>query len=178
MEWVPVLSRLRERYDTVVREAAKFGTVGAINTVLDFAVLNLLVFGLGVAPLRSKVAAALVATTSSYLMNRHWTFRHRDRQHVRRESTLFFLLNAIGLGISLAVLGVVRYGLDLDGPLALNAANVVALAVGMVFRFWSYRRFVWLKPAEVVTAAEDGDVVAAVVVDLAEEPPPETAARA
>ena len=174
MERVTLIARLRERYDTVAREAAKFGAVGAFNTVLDFAVLNALVFGLGVAPLRSKVAATLVATTSSYLMNRHWTFRHRDRQHVRRESTLFFLLNGVGLAISLAVLGVVRYGFDLTGPLALNAANVVALAAGMVFRFWSYRRFVWLKPAEVVTAAEDGDVVAAVVVDLVEEPPDTT----
>lgn len=159
------LARLRARYDTVAREAAKFGAVGAFNTALDFLVLNLLVFGLGQAPLRSKVAAALVATTSSYLMNRHWTFRHRDRQHVRRESTLFFALNGVGLAISLSILAVVRYGLGWDGALALNLANVVALAAGMVFRFWSYRRFVWLKPAEVAAAAEDGDVAAALVVD-------------
>jgi putative flippase GtrA len=164
-----VMARLRERYDTVAREAAKFGAVGAFNTVLDFAVLNLLVFGFGVPTLRSKVAAALVATASSYLMNRYWTFRHRDRQHVRRESTLFFLLNGVGLGISLAILGVVRYGFGLDSPLALNLANVVALGAGMVFRFWSYRRFVWLRPTEVDVAAEDGDFVAAVVRDLTED---------
>jgi putative flippase GtrA len=169
---VTVLTRLRERYDTVAREAAKFGAVGAFNTVLDFAVLNLLVFGLGQAPLRSKVGAALVATTSSYLMNRHWTFRHRARQHVRRESTLFFALNGVGLAISLVILGGVRYGLGLDSAIALNLANVVALAAGMVFRFWSYRRFVWLSPAGVETAAEEGDVVAAVVVDLAHEDGP------
>jgi putative flippase GtrA len=167
---VTLLARLRERYDTVAREAAKFGAVGFINAVLDFAVLNLLVFGFGVAPLRSKVASTLVATLSSYLLNRHWTFRLRDRQHMRRESTLFFLLNGVGLALSLAILGTVRYGFGLDGALALNAANVVALAAGMVFRFWSYRRFVWLKPAEVVAAADDGDVAAAVVVDLLGEP--------
>jgi putative flippase GtrA len=166
---VTVLARLRERYDVVAREAAKFGTVGAINTVLDFVVLNLLVFGFGVAPLRSKVASTLTATTSSYLMNRHWTFRHRERQHVRRESTLFFLLNGVGLAISLVIIGVVRYGFGLDSPLALNAANVLALGAGMVFRFWSYRRFVWLAPSEVEAAAEDGDVAAAVVVDLTVE---------
>jgi putative flippase GtrA len=166
------MTRLRERYDTVAREAAKFGTVGAINTLLDFVVLNLLVFGFGLPPLRSKVASTLVATGSSYLMNRHWTFRHRERQHVRRESILFFLLNGVGLAISLAILGFVRYGLGLDSVLAINAANVLALAAGMVFRFWSYRRFVWLKPAEVEAAAEDGDVAAAVVVDLSHETHP------
>ncbi|HWG93643.1 MAG TPA: GtrA family protein [Mycobacteriales bacterium] len=162
------LTRLRERYDTVAREAAKFGAVGAFNAVLDFAVLNLLVFGFGVPTLRSKVAATAVATVSSYLLNRHWTFRHRHRQAVARESVVFFVLNGIGLGISLTILGVVRYGLDLDSPLAINAANLVALAAGTVFRFWSYRTFVWRQPAVVETAAEDGDVVAAVVADLAD----------
>lgn len=139
------VARLRQRYDVVAREAAKFGAVGAVNTALDFAVLNLLVFGLGLPPLRSKVGSTVVAATSSYLMNRHWTFRHRVRQDVHREYTLFFLLNAVGLAIALLVLGVVRYGFGLEGPLALNAANVVGLGLGTVFRFWSYRRFVWTR---------------------------------
>ncbi len=161
-----VLTRLREKYDVVAREAAKFGAVGAINTVLDFAVLNLLVFGLGVAPLRSKVVSTVVAATSSYLMNRHWTFRHRERQNMSREYLLFFGLNAVGLGISLSVLGITRYGLGYDGALAINAANVVGLGLGTLFRFWSYRRFVWLTPDAVELAAEEGDMVAAVVVDV------------
>ncbi|MDP9435706.1 MAG: GtrA family protein [Actinomycetota bacterium] len=164
-----VLGRLRRKYDVVAREAAKFGAVGAVNTVLDFAVLNLLVFGVGLAPLRSKVLSTVVAATSSYLMNRHWTFRHRDRQDVRREYVLFFLLNAVGLAIALVVLGVVRYGLDQDSALALNAANVVGLGLGTVFRFWSYRRFVWTRPNDVAGAAEDGDVLAAVALDLDED---------
>ena len=166
------LTRLRERYDVVAREAAKFGLVGAFNALLDFAVLNLLVFGFGVATLRSKVASTAVATLSAYLLNRHWTFRHRDRQGVARESTLFFALNGVGLGISLTILAVVRYGLGWDSPLAINAANVLALGAGTVFRFWSYRKFVWLTPVGVATAAEEGDVVAAVVVDLATDEDP------
>ena len=161
-----MLGRLRRRYDGLAREAAKFGAVGAVNTVLDFAVLNLLVFGLGLAPLRSKVLSTVVAATSSYLMNRHWTFRHRDRQRVHREYVLFFLLNAVGLAIALLVLGVVRYGFDQDSALALNAANVVGLGLGTVFRFWSYRRFVWTRPDAVAEASADGDVLASVAVDL------------
>ena len=165
---VTVVTRLRAKYDVVAREAAKFGAVGAVNTVLDFAVLNLLVFGLGLAPLRSKVFSTVVAATSSYAMNRHWTFRHREKQGVRREYLLFFALNAVGLGISLLVLGVVRYGLDQDGALAINLANVVSIGLGTVFRFWSYRRFVWTQADAVETAADEGDVVAAVALDVAE----------
>ncbi len=160
-----VLARFREKYDVVAREAAKFGAVGAVNTLLDFAVLNLLVFGFDLQTLRSKVASTVVAATSSYLMNRHWTFRHRERQDVRREYVLFFLLNAVGLGISLAVLAVVRYGFGLDGALWINLANVVGIGFGTLFRFWSYRRFVWTSADAVATAAEEGDTVAAVVLD-------------
>lgn len=165
LEPVRGAARLREKYDRVAREAAKFGVVGAVNTVLDFAVLNLLVFGLGVPTLRSKVVSTVVAATSSYLMNRHWTFRHRERGDVRREYVLFFALNAVGLAIALLVLAAVRYGLDRNGALAINLANVVGLLLGTAFRFWSYRRFVWIHLDEVEAAAADGDVVAALTVD-------------
>ncbi len=162
-----VVNGLRAKYDVVAREAAKFGAVGAVNTVLDIAVLNLLVFGLHLAPLRSKVASTVVAATSSYCMNRYWTFRHRDRQDVRREYLLFFGLNAVGLAMNLLVIGGVHYGLDRDGALELNLANIVGLGLGTVFRFWSYRRFVWTHAGGVETAAEDGDTVAAVALDTA-----------
>jgi putative flippase GtrA len=168
LEPVTGVARLRERYDRVAREAAKFGVVGAVNTLLDFAVLNLLVFGLGVPTLRSKVVSTVVAATSSYVMNRHWTFRHRERGDVRREYLLFFALNAVGLAIALLVLAAVRYGLDRNGALALNLANVVGLLLGTAFRFWSYRRFVWTHEDEVEAAAADGDVVAALAVDTAD----------
>jgi putative flippase GtrA len=163
---VSTLTRLRQKYDVVAREAAKFGIVGAVNTVLDFVVLNVMVLVLGVPPLRSKVASTVVAATSSYLMNRHWTFRHRENQAVRKEYAVFFGLNAVALGISLTVLAVFRYGLGLEGALWLNLANVVAIGFGTVFRFWSYRRFVWLAPGSVETAADEGDYVAAVALDL------------
>jgi putative flippase GtrA len=61
---------------------------------------------------------------------------------------LFFLLNGVGLGIALACLGFSRYVLGLSGPLADNlAANVIGLALGTLFRFWSYRRWVFPDPS-------------------------------
>lgn len=175
-----VVGGLRAKYDVVAREAAKFGAVGAVNTVLDIAVLNLLVFGVGLAPLRSKVLSTVVAATSSYCMNRYWTFRHRERQDVRREYLLFFGLNAVGLALNLLVLGGVHYGLGHDGALALNLANVVGVGLGTVFRFWSYRRFVWTHADAVDDAAHEGDVLAGLALDAAaHEGPhgPQTAER-
>lgn len=162
-----VLSRLRKRYDVLAREMAKFGTVGAIAFSVDLALLNLLSVGLGVPELRSKVASTVVATAVSFALNRQWTFRHREQKGLGRESALFFALNAVGLAITLVVIAAVTYGLGLRGALALNAANIFGTGLGTLFRFWSYRRFVWLHPEQVATAAEDGDLAAALAVEHA-----------
>ena len=78
-------------------------------------------------------------------MNRHWTWRERARTGLRRELPLFLALSAIGLGITLTCLAVSHYGLGLTSPLADNvAANVVGLGFGMVWRFWSFKRWVFL----------------------------------
>ncbi|GGK66922.1 GtrA family protein [Ornithinimicrobium pekingense] len=144
--------RLRLLYDTLSREVAKFGTVGAVAFVLDTLLYNLLVFGLpGVLdgplegqPLAGKVVSASVATVFSWLGNRLWTFRHRRRAAVAHELGLFVVFNALGLAIALACLGFSRYVLDLHSQLADNiAGNGVGLVLGTLFRFWAYRTFVF-----------------------------------
>lgn len=155
------VASFRHRHRSLAREAMKFGAVGAFNTVLDFAVLNVLIFGLGVPALRSKVISTVFAASSAYFMNRYWTFQQRERQSVRREYVLFFGVNALGLIIGLVVLAVVRYGLDRDDALWLNLANLVGLALATVFRFWGYRRFVWTAPEAVGGTWEESTVPAA-----------------
>jgi putative flippase GtrA len=149
-----------QRFHNVVSEVAKFGAVGLVNTVLDYAVLNLL---LSIGPLKAKVASTIVATTASYVMNRQWTYNNRDRAGLRREYVLFFALNLAGLAIQLAVLGVAKYGLGFtehgggDDRLALNLFNALGIAVAMVFRFWAYRTFVF-KTAEAAPAPAAADI--------------------
>jgi putative flippase GtrA len=131
------------RLGHLVRELMKFGVVGGVAFVVDIGVFNLLLNATD-KPLTSKTLSTVVATTVAYLGNRHWTFRRRNRSGVRREYTLFFLLNGVGLLIALACLATSHYLLDFTSRLADNiAANVVGLALGTSFRFWSYRRFVF-----------------------------------
>ncbi|MDQ1614596.1 MAG: hypothetical protein QOJ60_535 [Actinomycetota bacterium] len=131
------------RLGHLVRELMKFGVVGLVAFVTDVALFNLFLH-LTDKPLTSKALSTVVATTVAYAGNRHWTFRHRSRSGVRREYTLFFLLNGVGLAIALGCLAVSHYVLDFTSRLADNiAANVVGLALGTTFRFWSYRRFVF-----------------------------------
>ena len=131
------------RLGHVVRELMKFGVVGGIAFLVDIGVFNL-VLHLTDKPLTSKTVSTVLATTVAYAGNRTWTFRKRSRSTVRREYTLFFVFNGVGLLIALACLGVSHYVLDFTSRLADNiAANGVGLVLGSAFRFWSYRRFVF-----------------------------------
>jgi putative flippase GtrA len=99
-------------------------------------------------PLTAKVISTILATSVAFAGNRQWTFRHRERAGLRREYMLFFVLNAVGLAIALSCLGVSHYLLDFTSPLADNiSANGVGMVLGTMFRFWSYRKFVFTAPA-------------------------------
>jgi putative flippase GtrA len=141
-----MIKSLYLRWQTLVHELAKFGIVGAINTVIDFGIFNALRAGFDVGPLTSSTIALVVAATSSYLMNRYWTFRHRARSGLGREYLLFFVLNGIGLGIQLSCIGVSHYLLGYTSLYADNLAKVVGLLIGTVFRFLTYKRWVFLEP--------------------------------
>ncbi|MFI6811396.1 GtrA family protein [Nonomuraea sp. NPDC050328] len=142
------LKRAYHRFTDLVHEFAKFGTIGAIAFVLDLGLFNLLNVVMGIGVLSSKVGAAVVATTFAYLGNRYWTFRHREQSGLGREYFLFFLLNGIGLLISLLVLGFTEYTLKLSDPISTNVANLIGVGLGTLFRYWSYKRWVFLEATE------------------------------
>jgi len=132
----------------VWREAAKFGLVGLFNFVVDAGLFNLLRHtSFEHKPLTAKFISTTVAVISSYFMNRHWTWRDKTRSGLRRELPLFVVLSAIALGISLACLGVSHYLLGHTSVLADNiSANGFGLVLGTAFRFWSFKKWVFLTP--------------------------------
>lgn len=145
----------RGRFRQVAHEGLKFLAVGGLGYLVDVGVFNLLMYageGGGVLnhkPLTAKVISVVVATLVTYAGNRTWTFSARARTGVAREYALFFVLNAVGLVITALPLAVSRYVLGLSGPVADNlAANVVGWGLASLFRFWSYRRWVFVRHPE------------------------------
>jgi putative flippase GtrA len=126
-------------------EVLKFGIVGAIDTVLHFGLLNLLL-RLDAPGLVANGVGNGVAIVSAYVLNRYWTFSHRARSGTGREFTIFLIVNGIGWLISQACIAVTEYGLGRHDKLALNIAAVVGVGLGTVFRFTTYKRFVFLSP--------------------------------
>lgn len=149
-----IFRALLDRFGHLVHELGKFGTVGAVAFVVDIVLFNVAVGALDMERLTAKTLATVVAATVAFLGNRFWTWRHRERSGLAREYGLYFFFNIVGLGIGLACLAISHYGLGSIWPgvfkslLADNiSANLVGAALGTMFRFWSYRRFVFVGPA-------------------------------
>ncbi len=141
------------------KELGKFGLVGLVAYLIDLTIFNLLRFAGGEGPLfdkplTAKAISVLAATTFAYFGNRHWTFRDRTRSTFRREYTLFFIFNAVGMTISLSCLWISHYVLGFDSALADNiSANVIGLVLGTIFRFWGYHN--WVFPNEVSSVKQN-----------------------
>jgi putative flippase GtrA len=138
-------------------EFAKFAVIGVTGVVITNAVYDLLFLHLGVGPVTSTTIATVVAAIATYLGNRYWSFRARQRTGAVREIVVFAVLNGIGLLIQDGAVGFNYYLLHLGhDKLAGLAALNAGIALATLFRFWSYRRFVWVKPTGLLTTEGPG----------------------
>jgi putative flippase GtrA len=147
---------LRKRVADLIPELAKFGVVGLIGSVIDLGGADYLHVHQGIGPMVAKALSITAATIVTYLGSRFWTFRHRVNQALLREGILFVVLNVIGLVIAEVVIAVTTYGLDAKSELAYNLASVVGTGLGTIFRYFSYKKWVFLAgaPGTVVAAGE------------------------
>ena len=135
---------LYRRFAHLVHELAKFGVIGVLNFVITIGISDTLHLGLGVGPLTSFGVGTAIATTFSYFANRYWTFRHRDTSGLGREYVVFFMLNGVALVITWVFIGVTHYVLGLHNGIAFNVAQVVGTGAATLFRYWAYKRWVFL----------------------------------
>jgi putative flippase GtrA len=147
-------ARLLERFQHLKYELGKFGVVGGLAFMLD-AAINWTLLSNDVNENKAKIIAAIVSASAAFIGNRFWTWRHRERSGLAREYLLYFFFNAAGLGITLIVLNFSHTVLGSIWPIFTTdladflAGQFVGTAFATVFRFWAYRRFVFLAPAPV-----------------------------
>jgi putative flippase GtrA len=146
---VAVVRALYERFRQLIHEFAKFGVIGLIGLVITNAGYAVFHGEFGWGPISSTTLATVIATGVTYVGNRYWSFRHRERTHVARETLIFFGLNGIGLLIQDAVVACNYYILHRShDKLAEFLALNIGIGLATIFRFWSYRKFVWAAPAD------------------------------
>ncbi|MCM3819845.1 GtrA family protein [Streptomyces sp. DR3-1] len=151
---VPGASALRERVRRLVREVAKFGAVGGAGVLVNLAVFNLVRHLTELQVVRASVLATVVAIVFNYLGFRYFTYRDRDKGGRTREMSLFLAFSVIGLVIENGILYTGTYGLGFDGRLESNVLKFAGIGVATLFRFWSYRTWVFRAPAAVRAAKQ------------------------
>jgi putative flippase GtrA len=147
--WRP--DRLVRRF--VSTEVLTFLSVGGLGYVVDVGAFNVLRSAPGLAtadPSFARILAVGLAMVVTYLGNRLVTWRGRSSGDRRREIGLFVAFNMVGLALSVVTLVISHDVLGLTSRLADNvSANVIGLGLWTLFRYWSYRRFVFAPPAPV-----------------------------
>ncbi|MDT0487725.1 MULTISPECIES: GtrA family protein [Streptomyces] len=140
----------------IVREVAKFGAVGGAGLLVNLVVFNLVRHLTELPVVRASVVATVVAIVFNYIGFRYFTYRDRDKSGRTKELTLFLLFSVVGLVIENGILYAATYGFGWDSPLQSNIFKFVGIGIATLFRFWSYRSWVFktLPAREAVASAE------------------------
>lgn len=114
----------------VVRQGAKFMSVGLMNAFLDGAILFSLVELASLDKIIARIISSSIALTSSYVLNRLWTFRNHSRK-IAGQFLAFILINGSGLVWNNLLYGAMVKKLDINYLLAMVVATAVVA-------FWNF----------------------------------------
>jgi putative flippase GtrA len=152
----PILP-VSERLFRLFKQFSKFIIVGGVNTGIDFAILNVLMYlteiNSGYPLFVLNCVSFSVAVVNSYYMNRRWTFKEAAKGIVDKNAGVqfsqFFIVSIIGITLNGLVLTAITsyiiapFGM---GPqLWANIAKLFATGVSLVWNFIGYKFFVFKK---------------------------------
>lgn len=133
----------------------KFATVGAIGSVIDIGVANLLTHALDMRLVLAGSISFLCAVLSNFTLNRYWTYPDSRSRPFIHQLGMFFLVNSIGIAIRIPILhfaepimarqfaSLAHLSPSTAESLAKNATLILAIGVVMLWnyfvnRYWTY----------------------------------------
>ena len=169
---------MKHRNHPAAGRISRFALVGTVNTVINFAVLNLTFHALR----QSKLTASFVATTCavacSFVLNRSFVFMDKERSRhtfwrflivsgfgvLVIQNTVYALADTMLEGYEYRIAGDIHLltGISLSGNAAnINLSNAIASLAVMIWNYNGYRAFVFrgakreyeIEPADEVAAA-------------------------
>ncbi len=127
------------------RRFARYGTVGALGTATDVAVMLALVRYAGLVPVLANAAGFVIAVCQNFILNRRLTFPESRGAPASGQLTRFFIVSLAGLAINLPVFLFVDSSLNPHlGAHSYKAAKAFAIGVVLVWnylanRLWTFR---------------------------------------
>jgi putative flippase GtrA len=141
----------------LVKQFSKFVIVGGVNTAIDFAVLNALMYLTSISSggslfLLNSISFS-VAVINSYYMNRRWTFKEAAAGIVDKNAGVqfsqFFVVSIIGAAINGGILTFFTSAIDpmfgLSPQLWANVGKLFATGVSLIWNFVGYKFIVFKK---------------------------------
>lgn len=122
-------------------EVFRFGVVGVVGFVVDASVLTLGIRA-GTGPWVGRLLSYLVAATTTYCLNRAWTFRAADRSRPMRGWGVFLIVNLLGFACNYGAYAALIAGVPLVREFPILGVATGALA-GMVGNFLLSKRYVF-----------------------------------
>jgi putative flippase GtrA len=133
----------------------KFAAVGAIGSVVDFGVMNLLTRLLTLRLVYAGSISFVCAVMNNFMGNRLWTYPESRSRHILHQLGMFFVVNAAGILIRIPILHYIEPPIarafesmaQLSSPsaevLAKNATLALAIGIVMIWnffinRYWTY----------------------------------------
>lgn len=135
---------IREGIRQSLVQMMRFLTVGSLNTLIDFGVMNLLVWGFAVHSTKGLLVVSLVAcslaTLNSFFLNKTWTFGSRDGNRLfARFVSVSLLAMAVNISIFLFLNKYLVEKFGIGGWVGLNLAKTAGVGVASVVGFLGYR---------------------------------------
>lgn len=128
---------------------ARFAVVGALNTAIDFGVLNVisLVTGVtgGLVIGGVNIPGVILALTNAYFFNKLWVFRHQDGKGILHDLPKFLLVSGTGIIINsgIVILATSYPAVSFNAQTWLNIAKVFATVFSLVWNFLGYKFIVF-----------------------------------
>ncbi len=133
----------------------KFATVGALGSVIDIGVMNLLTHWLSLSLVVAGSISFICAVSSNFTLNRYWTYPDSRSRPLLHQLGMFILVNSIGIAIRIPTLhfvepimarafeNIIHLSHAAAESLAKNATLITAIGIVMIWnffvnRYWTY----------------------------------------
>ncbi len=133
----------------------KFAAVGAVGSLVDFGVMNLLTRLFSMRLVYAGTISFICAVINNFTGNRYWTYPESRSRHILQQLGMFFVVNAIGIAIRIPILHFVEPPLEgvfanmqslasiSPEVAAKNATLAIAIGIVMLWnffvnRYWTY----------------------------------------
>lgn len=140
-----------QKYGPLAAQFLRFAVVGILNTGIDFTILNILSYltnvtdGARIIPL--KGISFLFANVNSYFLNKRWTFKDKSEGQGAKQFSVYLTVSIIGALINIACVYLITTYVPpvfgMSDKLWLNAANLAATVLSLVWNFIGYKLIVF-----------------------------------